>query len=365
MGSLKTSLYDKHILHGGNLVSFGGYLLPMHYGSIKFEHELVRSKAGLFDVSHMGQFIILGSDAEEFLQIITVNDVKELTVGQVQYTVMCYDDGGIIDDLLLYKKSSDEFMMIVNASNIKKDYEWLEKNLYGDIKLNNISASTSILAIQGPRSRDILQKISDIDLTKIGFYKFMNGSLNGFDSIISRTGYTGELGFELYIDSNVAIDVWDKILDAGDVHGIQPVGLGCRDTLRMEMKYLLYGNDIDQNTNPIEAGLGWITKFKKNTFIGKNSIKKLKNNNKRRLVCILMDDRGIPRNGYRIYKNNDLVGLITSGTMSPSLSKGIGIGYVDLPYTNPDTILHIDIRGKRKKAVIIKPPFYKNGSLMG
>ena len=363
MDGLKTPLYDMHIGFGGNMVSFGGYLLPTHYNGINHEHNLVRSKVGLFDVSHMGEFIISGNDAQSFLQKITINDLESLDVGQAQYTAMCYDDGGIVDDLLLYK-DEDKFMMVVNANNIEKDMEWLNKNLKGHIKLNDVSNQKGLLAIQGPRSRDVLQTLTDINLSSIEYYHFINGKIAGIDSIISRTGYTGELGYEIYVNSDVVLDIWDKLLDAGSYYGIEPVGLGCRDTLRIEMKYPLYGNDIDETTNPLESGLGWITKINKESFIGKNAIIDLKRKIQRRLICIEMNDRSIPRNGCLIYKYDELVGIITSGTMSPSLEKGIGIGYVKIPHTEAGTNLEIDIRGKIKGSTVIKPPFYKKGSLM-
>ena len=363
MNGLKTPLYDTHLSLGGTMVSFGGYLLPTHYSGINHEHEVVRSKVGLVDVSHMGEIIVSGLDAQSFLQKITINDLRTINVGQAQYTAMCYDDGGIVDDLLLYK-NEDNFMMVVNANNIEKDMKWLEKNLDGNVKLKNISSEMSMVAIQGPRSRDVLQTLTDTNLSAIEFYNFINGKIAGIDSMISRTGYTGELGYELYVNSTTIIDVWNKILDAGSHHGIEPVGLGCRDTLRLEMKYLLYGNDIDETTNPLESGLGWITKLNKESFIGKNAIIDLKGNIQRRLICIEMEERSIPRNGCLIYKDDDLVGAITSGTMSPSLGTGIGIGYVNIPHTEAGTTLQVDIRGKRKNAMVIKPPFYKKGSLM-
>ena len=363
MDGLKTPMHDMHKTLGGNMVSFGGYLLPTHYSSINHEHNVVRSKAGLFDVSHMGEFIISGNDAELFLQEITINDICSLDVGQAQYTAMCYGDGGIVDDIILYK-FKNKFMLVVNSNNIGKNFKWINKNLKANVKLKNVSDHTGLVAIQGPRSRDILQLLTNTDLNSIKFYNFVVGKVNGVKSIISRTGYTGELGYELYIDSNLVGDIWNKLLDIGSSHGLEPVGLGCRDTLRLEMKYPLYGNDIDENTNPIEAGLGWITKLDKESFIGKKAIIGLKNNIQRRLVCIEMKEKSIPRKGYLVYRNNNLVGRITSGTMSPSLGIGIGVGYVNLQDTGIGTEIDIEIRGKRKRAKIVKSPFYKNGSLM-
>lgn len=363
MSDKKTPLYHTHIDLGGNMVSFGGFLLPTHYSGINHEHMIVRSKAGLFDVSHMGEFIISGTDAETFLQKVTVNDVQSLEVGQAHYSAMCYEHGGIVDDLLVYKKE-DEFMVVVNASNQEKDLAWLTSNIQGNVTIKDISDKMALIAIQGPRSRDILQMLTDSNLSNLRFYHFIDGKVSGREAIISRTGYTGELGYEIYSSSDDIINIWTQIMDAGFDHGIEPVGLGCRDTLRMEMKYTLYGNDIDETTNPIEAGLGWITRLKKDEFIGKEALLKAKKNVTRRLVCIEMAEKAIPRNGYPIFIDEELVGVITSGTMSPSLEKGIGIGFVNTPYTEAGTDLIIDIRGKKKPAVIVKPPFYTKGSLM-
>ena len=311
----------------------------------------------------MGEFTISGTDAETFLQKVTVNDVQSLEMGQAHYSAMCYEYGGIVDDLLIYKKE-DEFMLVVNASNREKDLEWLISNIQGNVTIKDISEKIGLIAIQGPRSRDILQMLTDSNLSNLSFYHFVDGKVSGREAIISRTGYTGELGYEIYSSSNDIINVWTQIMEAGLDHGIEPVGLGCRDTLRMEMKYILYGNDIDETTNPIEAGLGWITRLKKDEFIGKEALLEAKKTITRRLVCIEMVEKAIPRNGYPIFLDEEVVGVITSGTMSPSLEKGIGIGFVNTPYTEAGTDLIIDIRGKKKSAVIVKPPFYAKGSLM-
>jgi len=363
MQDKNTPLFDRHIELGGNMVSFGGYLLPTHYSGINLEHLGVRSKAGLFDVSHMGEFIISGSDAESFLQKVTVNDVTSLSVGQAQYSAMCYANGGIIDDILIYKKKN-EFMLVVNAANNEKDLDWLKSHAKGDIRIENISDDIGLVAIQGPRSRNILQTLTDSNLTNIQFYHFVEGRLNGKKAIISRTGYTGELGFEIYANSDDIGEIWDAIMKAGQDKGLEPAGLGCRDTLRMEMKLALYGNDIDDTTNPIEAGLGWITRLGKTDFMGKKALLEAKANVTRRLVCLEMTERAIPRQGYTILMNDESVGIITSGTMSPSLETGIGIGYVNRPFDKSGTELLVDIRGRMKSAVVVKPPFYKNGSLM-
>lgn len=363
MYGMKTPLYDNHMSLGGNMVSFGGFLLPTFYTGINFEHKIVRSKVGLFDVSHMGEFIISGDDAQSFLQKITINNLEAISIGQAQYTAMCYDNGGIIDDLLIYK-DKDKFMMVVNAGNIDKNLQWLNKNLSGDVKIENMSNKICLLAIQGPKSRVVLQGLMDKNLNSLPFYHFMRGKIAGIDSLISRTGYTGELGYELYIDSKVVVDLWKTLLDFGSKYGLHPVGLGCRDTLRLEMTYPLYGNDIDKNTNPFEAGLGWITNLSKDFFMGKAILEDLKNNIKRRLVSIVMNEKSIPRNGCLIYSNNNLIGKITSGTMSPSIGKGIGLGLVKSSYAHIGTNIEIDIRGKKKSATIIKSPFYKRGSLL-
>ena len=363
MNGLKTPLFEKHKALKGNMVLFGGYLLPTHYTSINHEHQVVRSKAGLFDVSHMGEFIVSGSDAESFLQSITINDVSHLEVGQAQYTAMCYEDGGIVDDLILYKFEK-KFMLVVNCNNIEKDMEWLKKNKFGDVKLSDISGKMGLLAIQGPKSRDILKTLVDVNLDTIKFYSFSICNIDDVEVIVSRTGYTGELGYELYIGSNYITEIWDSLLDVGKKHGINPVGLGCRDILRLEMKYLLYGNDINEKTNPLEAGLGWITKLNKDFFIGKNTIYNSQDKINKHLVCIEMKEKSIPRKGYKIYVGEDLIGEITSGTMSPSLGKGIGLGFVKSLYKSVGTDLMIEIRGTKKRAAIVKAPFYNNGSLM-
>ena len=363
MDGLKTPLYKKHIDLKGNMVSFGGYLLPTHYTSINHEHQVVRSKAGLFDVSHMGEFIVSGSDAELFLQKITINDVSNLKVGQAQYTAMCYEDGGIVDDLIIYKFEG-KYMLVVNSNNIQKDMEWLKKNKFGDIEISDMSRDIGLLALQGPKSKEILQLLTEEDLDTLKFYNFLTGELDGFEATISRTGYTGELGYELYIHCDHIADIWDKLLEVGKNHGINPVGLGCRDTLRLEMKYLLYGNDINEKTSPLEAGLGWITKLNKDYFIGKKTICNSKNKITKHLICVEMEEKSIPRKGYKIYSGENLIGKITSGTMSPSLGKGIGLGYVSTPFKGTGTELDIEIRGRKKKAKVVKSPFYKQGSLL-
>ncbi len=320
----RTPLYEKHRKLGAKLVNFAGFEMPIQYAGIIKEHEAVRNSAGLFDVSHMGEFIISGDEAEGFLDYVMINDVVSLQPWQAQYSAMCYEDGGIIDDVIIYRYP-DHFMVVVNAGNKEKDLDWLMAHKPENINILDMSDRIGLLAIQGPRSRDILNQITDIDLNDINFYWFTVGNIDGNSATISRTGYTGELGFEIYADPKSIIKIWDAIFSVRG-EAIDPVGLGCRNTLRMEMKYALYGNDIDETTNPIEAGLGWIAKLGKDDFIGKDALVEAKANIARRLVCLEMTERAIPRQGCPILMNDEILGPITSETMSPSFEKGIGIG---------------------------------------
>ena len=359
----KTPFYDKHFALGAKLVPFAGYLMPVQYTGIMEEHRAVRNAVGVFDVTHMGEFIVRGSQAEAFLNKITVNDVSSLEIGQVQYSAMCYADGGIVDDLLVYRLD-DHYIMVVNASNIQKDFEWAQKNLMDGVDLTNISDDMALLAVQGPKCFDLLRKLTDEPLHNISYYHFTEGEIDGKNMIISRTGYTGEKGFELYHDPSYSTELWDALFEAGYEYGIQAIGLGARDTLRLEMKYCLYGNDIDQATNPLEAGLGWITKLNKGTFIGKDALVKIREAGlKRRLVAFEMEDKGIPRHGYPIVVNDKEVGTVTSGTQSPSLNVGIGLGYLAREYTKIGTEIVIDIRGRKLKATVVKPPFVPSRTL--
>lgn len=350
----QTPLYQKHIDLNAKMVDFAGYQMPIQYSGIIQEHNAVRNASGMFDVSHMGEFLINGEEAESFVNYMTVNDVTSLKVGDAQYSAMCYDHGGIVDDILIYKYE-DKFMLVVNASNLEKDLQWLEDHKPESVTIENKSDEIGLIALQGPRTRDILQQMLGVDLTDFAFYTFIVHD----GMTIARTGYTGELGFEIYGDQNSIIDVWDKVMATGRV---EPCGLGCRDTLRMEMKFCLYGNDIDENTNPIDAGLGWITKLNGDDFIGKDVAIYAKEERVRHLAAFEMVDRAVPRKGYVIYADGEKVGMVTSGTQSPSLQKGIGLGYVPFGKHKPGMDIEIDIRGKMKKAVIIKPPFYKQGS---
>jgi aminomethyltransferase len=359
----KTIFNEIHKQLNAKMVPFAGYEMPVQYPKgIIHEHKIVRESVGVFDVTHMGEFMITGKDALAFVQKVTVNDASKLNVGDVQYSAMCYNDGGIIDDLLVYRLEDERYMFVVNASNIDKDYEWCEKNAKGmDIELKNISDETHLLAVQGPKSIETLQKLTDTDLSAIKFYNFKYGSLAGVEMILSRTGYTGEIGFELYFHGGFddAKKVWDSLMEAGKEFGIEAVGLGCRDTLRLEKGYCLYGNDIDETTNTIEAGLGWITKVDKGDFNAKDVILNVKAEKpKRRLVGFISDaEKFIPRKDYKIFADGKEIGKVTSGNLSPTLNKPIGMGYVTVDYKASGTKIEIEARKKMFPAEVIKLPF--------
>jgi aminomethyltransferase len=360
----RTPLYDQHVALGARIAPFGGYEMPVQYTGINAEHTAVRTTVGLFDVSHMGEFRISGPDALTYLQDVTVNEVAALEEGQVQYSAMCYSDGGIVDDLLLYRRA-DHYLMVVNAANIDKDFEWLRSNIKGNVFLENVSDQTGLIAVQGPVSQELVDQVLGIDLSDLAYYHFVEGKVYNGDVMISRTGYTGELGFEFYMDPGTTRRVWEDCLAAGERLAAMPAGLGARDTLRLEMKYCLYGNDITAETNPIEAGLGWITKLDKGSFIGSRAIARGKEEKpKRRLVALQMEERAIPRPGYPIIADGVRVGEVTSGTQSPTLQRGIGLGYVAVPHHKVGTEIQVDVRGKPAGATVIKPPFVKETSLM-
>ena len=359
----RTSLYDRHIVLGAKMTSFAGFQMPIQYSGINQEHNTVRKTAGVFDVSHMGEFKVSGPSAFAYLQKMTINDLSVIKPGQAQYSAMCYPDGGIVDDLLVYQ-FVDHFLLVVNAANIDKDFDWLLENMINDCDLKNVSDEFDLIALQGPKSKRILKDVLGQKVGELPFYHHLDSIFENKKIIVARTGYTGELGFEIYGSKSIIPVIWDKFMDSKQSYGLEPVGLAARDTLRMEMKYCLYGNDIDQNTNPYEAGLGWITKIDKEDFIGKNSLIQNKENIKRRLVCIEMIDRAIPRPGYRVQIDNQDVGYITSGTQSPSLEKGIGLAYINQPYTKSGTEVIVEVRGRAKHALIVKPPFYKNGTAL-
>ena len=359
IASKKTALFDNHLSLNAKMVSFGGFEMPISYaGGIQSEYFSIRKNVGIFDVSHMGQFIISGKSALEYLQQITINDVAKLKVGDAQYSAMCYADGGIVDDLILYRKSSS-YLMVVNAANIKKDFDWLSQNLLDDVHLEDISSDICLIALQGPKSRKILSKITDIHL-EMPFYTFKEGIVNGFSSMVSRTGYTGELGFEIYGKSDAIVSIWNELIDAG----ANPAGLAARDILRMEMAYCLYGNDINEKTNPLEAGLSWIMAMDRGGFIGHEKIQQIKNKgSNRQLIAFTMEERGIPRPQYEVFYKDNKIGIVTSGTQSLMLNHGIGLAYVDIPFNRTGQNIYIQIRNKRLKAIIVKPPFIKNTSL--
>lgn len=358
----KTKFYSIHEKLGAKIVDFAGFKMPVLYSSIIAEHKAVRTSVGVFDVSHMGEIFIRGAKALDFVQHITINDASLLTDGRVQYSAMCYQDGGIVDDLLVYKISDKEFMLVVNASNKDKDFVWMKENNIFDVEIADESSQYSLLAVQGPNSKQVIGKICDRPLD-IEYYHFFKAKVAGVDMILSRTGYTGELGFELYFkgDETVAESVWNAIFESGKDLNIQPVGLGARDSLRLEMGFCLYGNDIDKTTNPLEAGLGWITKLKKPSFIAKDVLLKVKADGlKRKLVPLISQEKSFPRHGYDLSVNGKKIGHITSGTVSPILDKAIALGYVDAEFATEGNQINFLIRGKEIPAVITKLPFVKN-----
>ncbi|MBI5471086.1 MAG: glycine cleavage system aminomethyltransferase GcvT [Ignavibacteriae bacterium] len=363
MSLKRTAFYDMHVALNAKIVEFAGFEMPIQYSGIIDEHKRVRETVGVFDVSHMGEVGVRGKDALAFLQKITVNDVAKLSRGRVQYSAMCYEDGGIVDDLLVYCLGENHYMLVINASNIDKDFAWMQKNCLGDVTLKNQSDEISLLAIQGQKSLATLQQLTDVDLSKIEYYHFVEGKLAGVDMIISRTGYTGELGFEIYFAPDVATGtkIWNAVMEAGKKFDIGPIGLGARDTLRLEMGFCLYGNDIDQTTHPLEAGLGWITKLDKGEFNGKSVMTNAKAEGlKRKLVGFTLAEKAFPRHGYAIHSNGNKIGDVTSGTFSPILDQGIGMGYVPLNMSKPGTEIAVMIRNKETPATVTALPFIKH-----
>jgi aminomethyltransferase len=361
----QTPFFENHKNLNAKLIDFGGFEMPVQYAGIKQEHAAVREKAGLFDVSHMGEFFVSGPEALNLIQKVTINDASKLVPGKAQYTAMCYEDGGIVDDLLVYKFDEDDYMLVVNASNIEKDREWIQSQNTMGATLEDRSDEFALLALQGPKSIEILQKLTDTDVSGISFYTFETGTVSGQpEVIISATGYTGEKGFELYIDTTKAdaSAIWDAIMDAGKPLGLEPAGLGARDTLRLEMGFALYGNDITKDTHPLEARMGWLTKLDKGEFVGREALLKRKENGlERKLMGFeISEPRKIPRTGYRILDGDkNEIGFVTSGTQSISLNKGIGMGYIALDKAAEGETVFIEIRKKTVEAVVAKPPFYK------
>ncbi len=357
-----TALNQIHKSLGAKMVPFAGYEMPLQYSGLTDEHLNVRENIGVFDVSHMGEFFLKGEKALDLIQKVTSNDASKLVDGKVQYSCLPNGKGGIVDDLLVYRVSATEYMLVVNASNIEKDWKWIKSHNTFEVEMENRSDEISLLAIQGPKATESLQSLTDIDLVSMKYYTFEVGTFAGVENVIvSSTGYTGAGGFEVYFSNKDAEAIWQKVMEAGSDFGIKPAGLAARDTLRLEMGFCLYGNDIDDTTSPIEAGLGWITKFTKD-FVDKDVLENQKIEGvSKRLVGFEMIDKGIPRQGYTILnENGDKIGRVTSGTMSPSLKKAIGLGYVDVPNHKIDAEIFIEVRNKQLKAQVVKIPFFKN-----
>lgn len=358
-----TPFTDMHISLRAKMADFAGYNMPISYTSIKEEHAAVRTNAGVFDVSHMGEFILKGENAVDLIQRVTTNDITKIGAGKAQYTCMLNEEGGIIDDIIIYcLEENKKYMIVANASNIEKDWNWISAHNTKNVEMHNISEKTGLLAIQGPNATKILQPLTDMDILNLKYYTFVKGSFAGIEDVtISATGYTGSGGVEIYFedkDDNAAT-IWNKLFEAGTPQGLKPIGLAARDTLRLEMGYCLYGNDIDDTTSPLEAGLGWITKLGKEQFVGKEKTEELKAGGiKRKLVGIEMIEKGIPRGGYEITnKEGESIGTITSGTQSPSLQKPVALGYVKMEYASNGTTVYIKVREKLVESKVVKTPF--------
>jgi aminomethyltransferase len=356
-----TTLNDKHVALGAKMVPFAGFNMPVQYEGVNLEHETVRNAVGVFDVSHMGEFLIEGPKALALIQKVSANDASTLTIGRAQYSYLPNATGGVVDDLIIYKLKEEQFLLVVNASNIEKDWNWISEQNSMGATMRNLSDDYSLLAIQGPKAVEAMQSLSSIDLSAIKFYHFEVADFAGIEhAIISATGYTGSGGFEIYCKNTEVNQVWDKVLEAGAAFGIKPIGLAARDTLRLEMGYCLYGNDISDTTSPLEAGLGWVTKFTKE-FINSDALKAEKEAGlKNKLVAFELVDKGIPRHDYPIVDSDGKdIGIVTSGTMSPSTKKAIGMGYVPLELSKVDSEIFIQVRNKQLKAKVVKLPFYK------
>jgi aminomethyltransferase len=356
-----TALTEKHISLGAKMVPFAGYNMPVQYEGINAEHATVRNAVGVFDVSHMGEFILKGENALDLIQRVTSNDASKLYDGKIQYSCLPNEVGGIVDDLLVYRIDEKSYMLVVNASNIEKDWNWIQKFNDKGVEMHNISDQTSLLAVQGPKAADALQALTDMDLASMEYYTFKKGKFAGVDNVlVSATGYTGAGGFEVYFENQYADQIWDAIFKAGAEFGIKPIGLGARDTLRLEMGFCLYGNDIDDTTSPIEAGLGWVTKFTKDFTNSKALLAQKEAGVNRKLIGFEMIDRGIPRHDYLVVDaNGNQIGKVTSGTQSPSLQKAIGMAYVAKEFAKEGTEIFIDIRNNKIKAKVVKFPFLK------
>ncbi len=357
----KIPLHDVHVNLGAKIVPFAGFEMPVRYSSDLEEHHTIRNGVGVFDVSHMGEFVVKGPGALDLIQRVSANDASALFDGKVQYSYLPNASGGVVDDLLVYRYNENEYYLVVNASNIEKDWDWIMSHNTAGVDMENVSDRLCLLAVQGPKATATLQKLTDLDLSAMEYYTFTKGSLAGIDDvIISATGYTGSGGFEIYVEAQDAKAMWDAIFEAGAEFDIKPIGLGARDTLRLEKGYCLYGNDIDDVTSPLEAGLGWVTKFSKD-FINSKDLKAQKEAGmKRKLVGFEMIDRGIPRSHYELCTAEGThIGEVTSGSQSPTLQKGIGMGYVPVEYAKPGTEIYVKVREKLLKAQVAKLPFVK------
>ncbi len=356
-----TALTAIHEGLGAKMVPFAGYNMPVQYEGINIEHEAVRNGVGVFDVSHMGEFVLKGEGALDLIQKLCSNDASKLVDGKAQYTCLPNENGGIVDDLLVYKMSDEEFLLVVNASNMDKDWNWISERNTEGVEMTNISDDISMLAVQGPKATAVMQKLTAVDLSAMKYYTFEKSTFAGIDDvIISATGYTGSGGFELYFKNDNAVAIWNALFEAGAEEGIKAIGLAARDTLRLEMGFCLYGNDLNDMTSPLEAGLGWVTKFTKNFTNSENLKKEKEEGSARKLVAFEMIDRGIPRHDYIIVnESGEEIGVVTSGTMSPSMKKAIGLGYVKSEYAAMDNEIFIAVRKKQLKAKLVKLPFYK------
>jgi aminomethyltransferase len=363
----KTVFHHKHLELGAKMVLYAGFEMPVEYSGVRHEHRNVREKAGVFDVSHMGEIWIRGPGAFSLAQRLTSNDVRKLVPGSIHYTCFPNEKGGIVDDLLVYRYSEETYLLVVNAANREKDHQWILAHNREHATVEDASDEISMLAVQGPLATSLLQQLTAVDLSQVPYYHFVTGELAGIkEVIISHTGYTGAGGFELYVYNRDGNQLWDRLFEAGKKMGLEPAGLAARDTLRLEMGYCLYGNDIDETTSPIEAGLGWITRFVEgNPFINRDALERQKKEGvSRRLVGFELQERGIPRQHYPILNQaGDFIGEVTSGTMSPMLDRGIGMGYVTVPFDSPGSGILIAIRNKRIPAVVVKMPFYKGGQI--
>jgi aminomethyltransferase len=361
----RTPLHAEHVALGAKLVPFAGFEMPIQYPTgITAEHHAVRRAAGLFDVSHMGEFVVRGERALEFVQRVSTNDASTLEPGQAQYSTLVDDDGKLLDDLLVYR-FPDRWMLVVNGSNREKDLAWVRRFTDGyGVELEDASDSIALLALQGPAAQEILASLTPLDLDSIRYYRFAEGEVCGVPAVVSRTGYTGEDGFELYVAAADAAALWRRLLEAGEPHGAVPAGLGCRDSLRLEMGYALYGNDLDEETTPLEAGLGWVVKMEKGEFTGRDALVRQKEEGvRRRLVGFRLLERGFPRQGYAVVSGGEPVGEVTSGVLSPSLGTGVGMAYVPAALARPGTPIAISIRGVAVPAEVVRPPFYTDGSV--